>query len=49
MPITAKGNINHWHIAEQMDCNMPTFNEKGQFFQLYMIELFYISYKMAPE
>jgi hypothetical protein len=27
VPTIAKGNINHCHVAEQINCNMPTFNK----------------------
>jgi hypothetical protein len=48
-PLPPKGNINHWHVAEQINSCMPTFHKKCQFFLLYIAEQFYVNYKMAPE
>jgi hypothetical protein len=50
-PLPPKGNINHWHVAEQINSDMPTFNKKCQFFPiiLYIAEQFYVNFKMAPK
>jgi hypothetical protein len=42
--------MNHWHVAEQINSDMPTFNKKNAYFFLfYSAEQLYVNYKMAIE
>jgi hypothetical protein len=33
-PLPPMGIINHWHFPEQINCDMPSFNEKCQYFPI---------------
>jgi hypothetical protein len=48
-PLPPKSNIYHWHAAEHINSDVPTFNKKCQFFHIYITEQFYFNYKVAPE
>jgi hypothetical protein len=46
---TATGNINNWHVAEQINSDVPIFNtvKNANSFLLYIAEQFYVNYTMT--